>query len=114
MLGIGCLVDLGEGDKIAGTKNFPSMALPLPRPHSCSLQLWLKETYKSMVNLFKTLIFTQKVIGVLFWPRLIHHPLVEEIVKTDTPTEGYGDHIKSLSLKSIYTNRRSGNPMSIS
>ena len=41
--------------RLLGLTNFASVALLLARLHSCPLQFWLKENYKTPANLFKGL-----------------------------------------------------------
>ena len=58
--------------RLLGLTNFASIALPLAWLHSHPLQFWLKGTYRSPVDLFKPLKFTQELWEALLWWLLCH------------------------------------------
>ena len=92
--------------RLLGLTNFASKPLPLARLHSQPLQFWLKENYKTPADLFKGLKSDPEAFQALYWwqtfkPQLesIFKPLIEEVITTDAPKEGYGGQINNLSFR---------------
>ena len=70
--------------RLLGLTNVASMALPLARLHSCPLQYWLMENYKTPADLFKGLKLDLKAAQTLLWwcpfnpqPKSISRSLIE-------------------------------------
>ena len=82
--------------RLLGLTNFVSMALPLARLHSHYIQYWLKKNYKTASDLFKglkpdteTSQDSALAVHLQATTKSTCRPLIEKVVTTDAPKEGY-------------------------
>ena len=91
---------------LLGLTNFASIALPLARLQSRLLQWWLKQHYKGLSDMFKTMPIMEEAHHNLEWwhsfrlhPKSIHRPSVQEVVMTDASTKGFGRECNWLAFQ---------------